>query len=53
MYKFMITFAALGAFLVSFDAQATTINFATALPSGHLGQSVTMAGVTVSGWVVS
>ena len=53
MLKFIMTFAALGGFLATCPANATTINFSTALPAGHLGESVTVGGVTASGWDVS
>ena len=53
MLKFIITFAALGGFLASLPANATTINFSTALPAGNQLESVTVGGVTASGWVVS
>ena len=53
MPKFTITLAALTAFLASSPANATLINFSTALSAGHQGQSVTVGGVTASAWVVS
>lgn len=53
MLKFIITSAALAGALSLFNAQAATINFSTALPLGHQGQSVTVGGVTASGWDVS
>jgi hypothetical protein len=34
-------------------ASAGTIDFSTALPTGHLGESVSIDGVTVSAWDVS
>jgi hypothetical protein len=52
MFKFIISFAALGGFLATCPANATTITFSTALPAGHQGQSVTVGGVTLSGWDV-
>jgi MYXO-CTERM domain-containing protein len=51
--KFVITRVALAGILASSLANATTINFSTALPAGHLGESVTIGGVTASGWDVS
>jgi hypothetical protein len=53
MLKFMITFTALVGFLASSPANATTINFSTALPAGHQGESVSVGGVIASGWDVS
>jgi hypothetical protein len=53
MLKFIIAFVALWVFLASSPANATTINFSTALPAGHQGESVTVGGITASGWVVS
>jgi len=53
MLKFILTRAALAGILASSLANATTINFSTALPAGHLGESVTIGGVTASGWDVS
>jgi hypothetical protein len=53
MFKFTITLATLTVLAGSFNAKATTINFSTALPAGHLSESVSVGGVTVSGWVVS
>jgi hypothetical protein len=53
MFKFIIPFATLAVLVGSFDAAATTINFATALTAGNKGQSVTVGGVTASAWVVS
>jgi len=53
MLKFIITFAALASFLASLPVNATTITFSTALPAGHQGESVTVGGVTASGWDVS
>jgi hypothetical protein len=53
MNKFIITCAAFAGFLASLPANATTINFSTALPAGHQGESVTVGGVTASAWDVS
>jgi hypothetical protein len=53
MLKFIITCAALGSFLASSPANAININFSTALSAGNLGESVTVGGVTASGWDVS
>lgn len=53
MNKFIITCAAFAGFLASLPANATTINFSTALPAGHQGESVTGGGVTASAWDVS
>jgi hypothetical protein len=53
MLKFILPFAALGGLLATYPANATTINFSTALPAGHQGQSVTIGGVIASGWDVS
>jgi hypothetical protein len=53
MLKFFITSATLAVVLGSIPAQATLIDFSTALPAGHQGQSVTVGGVTASAWVVS
>ena len=53
MLKYLVTIAALGGFAASFSAQAATINFSTALPLGHQGESVTVGGITASAWVVS
>ncbi len=53
MLKFIITSAALVGFFASLPANATTINFSTALPAGHQGESVTVGGVTASAWDVS
>jgi len=53
MLKFIITFAALGGLLASSPANATTITFSTALSAGNQLDSVTVGGVTASGWDVS
>jgi hypothetical protein len=53
MLKFIITFAALAGFLASSPANATTINFPTALSAGNQADFVTVGGVTASGWDVS
>ncbi len=53
MNKFIIKFAALAGMIASSSVYATTINFSTALPAGHQGESVTVGGVTASAWVVS
>jgi hypothetical protein len=53
MIKFITSFATLAFLIGSFNAKATTINFATALSAGNKGQSVTVGGVTASAWVVS
>jgi hypothetical protein len=53
MFKFISSFATLAVLAGSFDAAATTINFATALPAGHQGESVAVGGLTASAWVVS
>jgi hypothetical protein len=53
MFKFRSSFATLALFVGSFAAQATTINFATALTAGNKGQSVAVGGVTASAWMVS
>jgi hypothetical protein len=53
MLKFLITSAAIAGLFLSSNAKATTINFSTALPAGHQGESVTVGGLTASGWVVS
>jgi MYXO-CTERM domain-containing protein len=53
MHKFILTCVALGGILASSNADATSINFSTALPAGHLGESVTIGGVTASAWDVS
>lgn len=44
---------AIATLALSLAAHASTINFSTALPTGHLNQSVTVGGITVSGWAVS
>ena len=53
MLKFIVSFIALAGFLLSSPANATTINFSTALPAGHQGESVSVGGVIASGWDVS
>ena len=53
MLKFIITFATLAGVLASLPADATTINFSTALPAGNQLDFVTVGGVTASGWDVS
>jgi hypothetical protein len=53
MLKFITSFATLAFLIGSFNAKATTINFATALSAGNKGQSLTVGGVTASAWVVS
>jgi hypothetical protein len=53
MFKFISSLATLALLIGPFSAKATTINFSTALSGGHLGQSVTVGGVTASAWVVS
>jgi len=53
MFKFISSFVTLALFIGSFNAKATTINFSTALPAGHQGESVTVGGITASAWIVS
>jgi hypothetical protein len=53
MLKLISSFATLAFLIGSFNAKATTINFATALSAGNKGQSLTVGGVTASAWVVS
>jgi hypothetical protein len=53
MFKFISLFATLTLLVGSFNAKATTINFATALSAGNKAQSLTVGGVTASAWIVS
>jgi hypothetical protein len=52
MLKFTFPIA-VGAFIACFNSQAATINFSTALPLGNLSDSVSIGGVTATGWDVS
>ena len=51
-FKFTLAATALVCLAGSFDANATTIDFSTALPLGHQGQSITVSGITISAWIV-
>ena len=51
-FKFTLAATALVCLAGSFDANATTIDFSTALPLGHQGQSITVSGITISSWIV-
>ena len=51
-FKFTLAATALVCLAGSFGANATTIDFSTALPLGHQGQSITVSGITISAWIV-
>ena len=52
-FRFPLAATALVCLAGAFNANATTIDFSTALSLGHQGQSVTVGGVTASAWFVS